>query len=99
MALNPNRPHWILEWDEDKRKKNLKNHRIDFADVAEVIVGRTITKRDDRFDYGEERFLTLGLLRGTVVVVVHTETDTHFRVISVRKANRREQEVYYSQSG
>ena len=50
---------------------------------------------DDRFDYGETRFVTLGLFHGTVIVVVHTETDELIRVISAREATKYEEESYY----
>ena len=50
---------------------------------------------DDRADYGEERFVTLGLLSGRVVVVVHTEAADTIRIISIRKATKREQALYF----
>jgi len=70
------RPHVSFEWDEAKRRSNLRRHGIDFADLAEVFAGDPFTILDDRYDYSEERFSTLGLLRGRVVVIVHTETET-----------------------
>ena len=53
-----------FEWDEAKRRENIKRHRIDFVNVEQIFIGETITFLDDRLDYGEERFLTFGLLRG-----------------------------------
>ncbi|HEV2378252.1 MAG TPA: BrnT family toxin [Terriglobia bacterium] len=50
---------------------------------------------DDRFDYGETRFVTLGLLQGRVVVISHTETDEVIRIISVRKATKNEEIGYF----
>ena len=50
---------------------------------------------DDREDYGEERWLTFGLLRGQVVVIVHTETEDEIRVISMRAAERDEQLLFF----
>ena len=89
----------LLEWDEDKRASNKRRHGIDFADLDEFFDIETATEVDDRFDYGEIRFLTLGMLLGEVVAVTHTETeagkDTVIRVISARKAERHEQETYY----
>lgn len=84
-----------FEWDEAKRQANLSKHGIDFADLESLFDGETVTIRDDRFDYGEERFVTLGLLNGVVVVVVHTETDTVIRLISVRKATKNEEKSYF----
>lgn len=50
---------------------------------------------DDRFDYGETRFVTFGFLEGRVVAVVHTDTDETTRIISVRKATKNEQLELY----
>ena len=50
---------------------------------------------DDRFAYDEQRFITLGLLRGQVVVIAHTERDDEVRVISMRKGTKREQTFYF----
>ena len=86
-----------FEWDEDKRLANIRKHGIDFADVAALFEGNTVTIEDDRFDYGERRFVTLGLLKGRVVVVVHTERDGVTRIISIRKATRYEEISYFEQ--
>ncbi len=84
-----------FEWDEEKRKANLAKHDIDFEDVSQIFENTTVTDVDDRFDYGETRFFTLGLFRNSVVVVSHTESDEIIRVISIRKASRYEQEIYF----
>lgn len=78
---------------------NLRKHGFDFSDAEEVFVGVTYTYEDDRFHYGELRFATLGLLRGNVVSLVHTEEGDHIHVISMRKATRREQEIYFQSIG
>jgi uncharacterized protein len=83
------------EWDEAKRQANLHKHRLDFADVQTVFAGVTFTFADDRFDYDEDRYITLGLLQGSVVVIAHTERNAVIRVISMRKATRNEQSLYY----
>lgn len=84
------------EWDEDKRRTNFAKHGLDFADAARVLTGPCVTFVDDRFDYGEKRFTTLGLLVGRVVVIAHTPRGTDVtRIISMRKANRREEKIYY----
>lgn len=54
-----------------------------------------MTFEDRRFDYHEERFITLGVLHEEVVVITTAETDEEIRVISMRKAERNEQEIYY----
>jgi uncharacterized DUF497 family protein len=57
----------------------------------------TFTFEDDRFSYGEQRFVTLGLLAGLTVLVVHTENEYEIRVISFRKASKRESQIYYDE--
>jgi len=84
-------------WSELKRAANLKAHGLDFVDAARVLEGSTYTFEDDRFSYGEQRFVTLGLLAGIPVSIVHTETDHEIRVISFRKATKREAQIYFSE--
>ena len=85
-----------FEWDDSKQESDLRKHRLDFADVAIVFAGATFTIADHRFDYGEDRFVTFGLLRDTVVVVAHSERGDMIRVISMRKATKHEQKIYYA---
>jgi uncharacterized DUF497 family protein len=59
-------------WNEAKRQSNLSDHGVDFVDAPHVFDGVTYTYEDDRFDYGERRFVTLGILNGVVVSIVHT---------------------------
>jgi len=82
-------------WDETKRRANLVQHGFDFVDAPTVFEGPTFTFEDDRFAYGEQRFITLGLLRGRVVVIAHTERDDEVRVISMREGTRREQNIFF----
>jgi uncharacterized protein len=84
-------------WAETKRTANLKAHGLDFVDAALVFEGVTFTFEDDRFSYGEQRFITLGLLAGIPVSVVHTESDYEIRIISFRKATNREAEIYFDE--
>jgi uncharacterized DUF497 family protein len=86
-----------FEWDEAKRRLNIKRHGIDFVDVEIVFAGETITFLDDRFSYDEMRLLTFGLLWGKVVAIVHTETDAVIRVISVRRASKNEENTYFKE--
>lgn len=85
------------EWDEAKRLANLRRHGIDFADVPALFENDNVTVEDDRYSYGEQRFVTFGLLQGRVIAVVHTERDDCTRIISARKATRYEQRVYFEQ--
>ena len=82
-------------WDEAKRRVNLRKHGLDFVDGQAVFASITSTAEDLRFEYQEHRFITLGLLHGTVVVIAHLEGPERIRVISMRKATRREQILFY----
>lgn len=83
------------EWDEAKRLSNLRKHGIDFKDAIDIFEYDTLLMEDDRFDYRERRFVSLGLLRGYVIVVVHTELAGVIRIISARKATKYEQRIYF----
>lgn len=82
-------------WSETKRSANVVAHGLDFLDARSVFDGLTYTFEDDRFSYGEQRFVTLGLLAGIPVSVVHTENNHEIRIISFRKATRRESKIYF----
>ena len=82
-------------WSERKRSVNLKEHGLDFVDAPRVFEGLTFTYEDDRFAYGEQRFVTLGLLAGVPVSVAHTESDDEIRIISFRKATEREARRFF----
>jgi uncharacterized DUF497 family protein len=86
-----------FEWDEAKRRANIHRHGFDFEDGEQVFAGETVTELDDRFNYGERRFLTLGLLRGTVVAIAYTEVEEVVRLISLRKASKNEQKIYWQE--
>jgi uncharacterized DUF497 family protein len=86
-----------FEWDENKRLANIRKHGIDFIDVEAVFEDDTVTVEDDRFDYGEERFITFGILEGRVIAVVHIERDNLIRIISARKATKNEEIRYFQQ--
>jgi uncharacterized DUF497 family protein len=86
-----------FEWDEAKNQSNLQRHGFDFVEVKRIFAGDVFTLLDNRFDYDEIRFLTLGMLNGRVVAVAHTETDEVTRIISVRKASKNEEEIYYKE--
>ncbi|HEX9930133.1 MAG TPA: BrnT family toxin [Pyrinomonadaceae bacterium] len=86
-----------FEWEEDKRQTNLKKHGFDFGGIEAVFEGDTLIVLDDRFDYGETRFVTFGIFYGRVVAVTHLHTDDVIRIISVRKATKNEQRRYFEQ--
>jgi hypothetical protein len=82
-------------WDETKRKRNLKDHGLDFVDAERVFNDLTFTYEDDRFRYGEQRLMTLGLFEGIPVSIVHTETKDRIHIISFRKATKRETAILF----
>ncbi len=84
-----------FEWDETKRLSNIQSHKIDFVGLEKLFDGLTVTILDNRFDYGEERFVTFGILNGVVLAIVHTETENVIRIISARKATKDEEIGYY----
>jgi uncharacterized protein len=87
------------EWHEAKDRSNLAKHGLSFEDAEQVFSGPCVTFQDDRFDYGEERLVTLGLLAGRLVVIAHAPRGQGTRIISMRKGNHREQEIYQKRLG
>lgn len=85
------------EWDKAKRLANLCKHGVDFIDVPAVFDSDIVTVEDDRYSYGEQRFVTFGLLQGRVIAIVHTEREGYTRIISARKATKYEQRAYFEQ--
>ena len=83
-----------ITFDPAKRNITLVERGLDFADAAEVFAGHTYDQPDDRFDYGEIRMISVGQLAGRMVVVVWTQRGEARHVISMRKANDREQARY-----
>jgi hypothetical protein len=84
-------------WSERKRAINVKEHGLDFIDAPRVFEGLTFTYEDDRFAYGEQRFITLGLLAGVPVSIAHTESDDEIRIISFRKATSSEANRFFNE--
>ena len=83
-----------IEFDTAKRTATLETRGLDMARADEVLAGATLTVEDDRQDYGEDRFITIGFLDATMVVLVWTPREGAHRIISMRKANERERTVY-----
>ncbi len=88
-----------LEWDEEKRQKNLRERGIDFASAASMDPSSVLTVIDSRSDYGEPRFIVFGFIQARLHVLCWTPRDGRMRVISLRKANEREQKAYLDASG
>ncbi|WP_165187931.1 BrnT family toxin [Caulobacter soli] len=88
-----------LEWDEEKRALTLANRGLDFAHADTLFDELTLTVEDDRFDYGETRFQTIGRIGHKTVLVVWTPRGEARRIISMRECNVRERERYESAVG
>ena len=83
-----------IEFDPIKRDATLEHRGLDMADAEQVFEGDHITFQDTRFEYEEQRFLTFGLLVKRLVVLAWTQRGDAIRIISMRKANEREQKRY-----
>jgi uncharacterized DUF497 family protein len=83
-----------IEFDSAKREWTLRTRGLDLAKAGRIFESFELTDEDDREDYGEERFVTLGLLGSVVVVCVWTQRGNARRIISLRKADKDEREVY-----
>lgn len=84
-----------FEWDEDKRRLNLRKHRVEFADALSAFEDpEALTLPDDATE-GEDRFVTLGRdLFGRLLVVAYTWRGDTIRLISARKATAGERKQY-----
>jgi uncharacterized DUF497 family protein len=85
-----------IEWDSAKRNQTLRERGLDFADVARVDWENAIFIPDTRRDYGEARQTMMGLLDARLLIVAFTMRGETIRVISMRKANKRERKIYDS---
>lgn len=88
-----------IEFDQTKRDQTLAERCLDFARAGEVFAGHHFTASDLRAEYGEERFITVGTLDARMVVMVWTPRGEARRIISMRKANDREQARYAQKLG
>ena len=81
-------------WDESKRRRNLRDHGLDFEGVDAIWDDFTVTREDVRESYREKRLVTFGILHGIVVVLVHSDRSDDIHVISLRKAEPYEARYY-----
>jgi uncharacterized protein len=94
----------IFEWDENKAKTNLRNHKVSFDEAKTIFEDiLLVTFPDDLHSHDEERFISIGTSTNTrVLLLVHTETEAvgnfiKIRIISCRKATISEREIYEGQ--
>ena len=86
-----------FEWDDEKSEANRKNPKrgFGFDEVTPVFLDPfRFTFLDDRFAYGEERWSTFGEIEGRLFNVIYTMRGDSIRIISARKANKRERKQY-----
>ena len=85
-----------FEWHEKKNQENFRGHKIHFEEAKAIFDRPVWTRIDDRNDYGELREVSVGDIGNLVLVtVVHTDRNGRTRIISARKATRRERKGYY----
>jgi uncharacterized DUF497 family protein len=82
------------EWDNSKNESNIHNHGIDFSDAWKIFQNPILAKEDNRKDYGEIRYISIGLLNDIEVVIIYTYRGQTIRIISIRKANKNERKIY-----
>jgi len=85
----------LFQWDKKKAKSNIKKHGVSFEEATQVFKDpNRDTEQDTRRDYGEDRFNTVGKVRKGLLSVIHTPRDETTRIISARKANKKEKRRY-----
>ena len=83
-----------FEWNENKRQSNKLKHGLDFFDAHLVFTEEALIEEDHRKDYGEQRYNLIGPLSNRLVIVTFSKRNDSIRIISMRKANQREQKNY-----
>lgn len=84
-----------FEWDAEKNRENAEKHGLTFEEASRIFEGYTLDIFDDRFDYGEVREISIGLIGGAATVTVtHTDRQGICRIISARPAVRSERRRY-----
>jgi uncharacterized DUF497 family protein len=84
-----------FEWDEVKNRTNIRKHGFDFAEAEEMFRRALLVRPDAREEYGEERWIAIGMVRDRIAFVAFAEaSDDTIRIISLRKANHEEREEY-----
>jgi uncharacterized protein len=84
-----------FEWDKSKNEANIQKSGLDFADAVQMFDVPMLIKPDARTDYGERRNIGFGLMQGRLMAVVFTERASDvIRIISLRKANKREKAFF-----
>ena len=83
-----------ITYDQKKQQRNIAERDLSFDLVAQIDWQSALIKEDNRFDYGETRYIAHGLINNRLYVAVFTQTPEGIRIISFRKANKREVKNY-----
>ncbi len=84
-----------FEWDAGKNRANITKHGVSFELAMRIFEGFTVDAPDDRFTYGEERTISIGMVGGiAILTVAHTDRNGATRLISARQANKQERKRY-----
>ena len=81
-----------FEWDENKRNATLEKHGLDFIDAVKIFKGDVLTARSPHED--EDRWIAIGLLEGTLIAVIYTLRGGIYRIITARRARKKERDLY-----
>ena len=85
----------VFEWDDEKNQINLRKHGVDFIDAAQVFFDENRIEQPDEFHSGdEERWQVIGMV-DEILFVIYTEHDDKTRIISARRADKKERRMYY----
>jgi hypothetical protein len=85
-----------FRWDKNKAKNNYAKHGVSFDLAKDVFKDPfAVEFLDDRQDYGEERFVIIGMADDHLLYVAYTERNEVIRIISARRATKPEQECYF----
>jgi hypothetical protein len=88
-----------FEWNKSKAKDNFDRHGVSFELAKEVFKDPLAVEfLDDRQDYGEERFVIIGLVAAHILYVAYTERQDFIRIISARRATKYEKEIYLQEN-
>ena len=88
-----------FEWDDAKARRNYNRHGVTFEIAKKAFRDPAMVEiLDEREDYGEDRYLLIGTADGQLLSIIYTERNEHYRLISARRANRDEQDHYFTQN-
>ncbi len=85
----------LFEWDKNKNASNQRKHGVSFTEAKATLSDpKRVTKQDTRSDYGEDRFNTVGKSGDKLLNVTHTPRGEKTRIISARRAGKKEKKWY-----